>query len=576
MAGRPKNPENWVTINNFTPGIRSVLSGAYPLGSATENTWGCCADEGGSLVPLPMQYRFDVTLDPAADLDPDELNIAEEYRIIGLQSVGPVFNPDDLTTGIDQNNDDVFVAFEYWESDTLHLSVWRYKRHELLTPTWEEVWNDSFTEDFAATTIPRNFMMGVGRTHNSDIATSGQAVIWWVGGGIARMFPDEDDAGNNTTRALPGDVTSPVNDPVQTVFPDMAVGHQGRVVILAFQSMPFGPDTFFAHNEAMYWTAYNDFRTLGSASYGEVTVAPESPVGYGAVNSLSANELLLIKRHGGAVLISGDTDGIGVNSPTSKALPYIKSTGLARCNGTVAPIGFIYPVDGGGVWLWQGGDFCQDVSKLMNGDFWRPPVTDSLGDPVDYGYANTQMAAVNEFALLPNNYILDTAHGTWWRVDDPDLFIAYRWAVDYRSRKAFATPSGFTTVNTPVFKEYDATRLAAKYVWESQPISNTIDTTVALTEICLVASGVGDVEVKVISGQDPTGQTVTFSIDSIVPVAVRRSMTTRGTHIQFTITSTGDDWHDPLTPPSPEDPAPTVHELRYAIAAPNPIQHGGS
>jgi hypothetical protein len=530
------------------------------------------------LVPLPLQYRFDIDLTPTATgLDPSDLNIASEYRITGLYAAGPVFDSTDITTGIDQNNTDIFVGIEWWEASTVHLSVWRYGRHRLAAPDWELVWSDTETETFATTTRPRSFMFAMGRTNNSAPTQSGQPVLTWVGGGHARMFPDEDDPGNTTTRLIPGDIDDAVNTPTQIIFPDMGILHQGRVVILPLQILDFGADSAFAHNEAMYWTAYNDFRTLDTTNlglYGKITVGPEHPVGYSAGMSLSSNELVLIKRSGGAVLISGDVSGIGPSSPQARTLPYVKSAGLSYNNGCICPLGFIYPVDGGGVWLWQGGDFSQDVSKTLVGDFWRPPVTDSLGVAVLYGYANTQMDSGDTFTLLPNNYIFDSDHGSWWRGEDPAQFIAYRWSVDFRGRKAYATPSGFTTSSTPVIREYDLTRPAAKYVWQSQPISNTIENRVAVDEIVLVASGAGTITVKVATGENTTGQTVSFTINSTVPIALRKSLSVRGSHLQFTITSTSTDYAPPPVDPSPSLPAPSVYELRYSIVAPNPITHG--
>lgn len=583
MAAR-RSSENvkWFSINDFRPGIVENLSGQYPPGTADPSgTFRCGADAtSGTLIPLRGQYTFTIQWE-VDDIDPGlPGNIdSDEIRLIGLKAVGPIYETTNLSTGVDQNNTEIFVAIEWWDTTTsMNLEVWRFRRHYGTTPTWQQVWSfTDTTQTYAATTRPRTFTFGIGRSNNADPNVSGPTAVWWVGDRHARFFPDDTNTDAVGTVALPGDSTSAVNTPTQIVFPSAAVGHQGRVVIMPLTIVPFGSATnTFVHNESMYWTAFNDFRTHGITPerWGDITVGAENPTGYGALASLSADELFLVKRGGGAVMIAGAVAGVGPTSPTTRTLPYVRSTGLSYNTGTPCALGFVYPVDGDGVWMWQGGDFSQKISKQFNdGDFWRVPATNSQGADVDYGWPATQCAAARSYVLLPNNWLFDTDLGTWWRVEDPDVWAMHRWTASERERHLYGTRSGLLNTADGLVREYDLTAAACHYSWKSQPMAHTIDKVIAIREIVVVASGVGEVTIQCGSGTEVAGATRTIAVNSTVPVAKSVSYDIRGSHIWFKVTSAGDDYATAAAPDyyTGVEPAPKIHEIRYAVQELQPI-----
>src|SRR5690606_5166543 len=97
-------------------------------------------------------------------------------------------------------------------------------------------------------------------------------------------------------------------------------------------------------------------------------------------------------------------------------LPNVRGTGHSMNRGTPSPRGFVYPVDNGGVWLWEGGDLSVNIAPQMDPNFWRPPAlipavgfyesgTPPEQSEPDWGYQQTQCATWDQFVMLPNNWV---------------------------------------------------------------------------------------------------------------------------------------------------------------------------
>jgi hypothetical protein len=385
------------------------------------------------------------------------------------------------------------------------------------------------------------------------------------------MFPDDLATSTNSTRYLPGSYEDPSGGGL--VSPDFLVGHQGRVVIFPLTLSSFGTGgEVYVNNEAFYWTEVNDARTRDDSLSGffNIIAGYENPSGYGAFSSRTADTLLLVKGRGGGLFIRGD-----LNDYTVTSLPDMRSTGLSMNPGTSAPIGFVYPVDGGGVWRWSGGDTSEHLTPHMTADFWRPgasypgPGQRSIGpakgsDParpqfdMAYGQRFTSCAQWNEWVLFPDWWILDTDTNSWWRLEDiSSVDSIHHWSVDWRGRNAYGTPSGFTQPSDPVLYELDAISLRDNYKWGSHPLSWTIDRTADARELILVAQGSGTVTVSVTSHEEPTGTTTQFQVDSWDTFAVRRApLHTHGSHHQVFIESQSSN---------PSYHAPRVFEVRVGF-----------
>lgn len=550
----------WYSINDFTPGIHERLSPTYKPGTAQRrNTYRCHALEGGALAPLPMKWKQDIRMAPP--VDPGTI-LCEEFRIIGAHIIEPAYWSDTIY-GLDQNNSVLILAVEYHTAAGRTYSVYRYDRHRQ-NPTWTLMWSDTVAVGYNSNARPGHLNFLTGRSNKTDYeAYDGPTVCVWVGDGYAQMYPDDLAPLTNGTRYLPGDRADPANTD-DLVSPDQCVIHQGRLVIWPLVTKAFGPNTLTTHNESLYWTEPNNFRdkdpisTWYNTAYGE-----DYPIGYEVIASLSSQELIMIKRRGGAILVQGDLGGALNALPKARALPFVRSTGYSMCNGTMSPNGYTYPVDGGGVWLWQGGDFSEHLTKHLEPDFWRPEAKDRNGDDVPWGYQHVECDNANAWVYYPNNWVWDTDINSWWRTDNVDHVTAYRWVTDWRGRKAYAVPRGFRDASDPVIHEYDLTEQCASYSWQSQPIATTLDSTVTLMDVAVAAKGDGRIDITVSSAQDPIGHTKTFYPTAGDFASVeRRTFGVRGTHLTIRAQAYSDDG---------ESPAPTIGEIRYSLGVPTPI-----
>lgn len=580
MAAPPLDP-GWKAISNFTPGIRTTISPNHPPGTAQEDgTFRCYADASGALVPLPRLLR---TYDPPTPPVPNGISgmLSEQYRIIGLHANNPMFWPTEASPGTDQNNTEIFMGVEYWDTQpggqTIHFVLYRYKRHYKNNPVWENVWSESDVLDYSPDIRPKHFHFQTTRSNHNAPTVAGPAVTCFVVNGHTAMFPEDSDGSTlttNSTEFLPGDKT---NDPANLtslgafVSVDSLLGHQGRIVFLPLTLIGSGQGTILTTNEALYWSSVNDARTLAPALSGNffnVVAGYENPNGYGAWASLTANELLLIKTRGGALIIRGDLD----DPSQVSTLPYVRSTGLSNNIGTRTPLGYMYPVDGSGVWLWKGGDQSQHITRnTMTPDFWRPePVSPAQGTQVDngWGYGWTQAADWNEWVLWPNNWLLDTdadspdnPGGSWWRIDTTDDYVIHQWSVNWRGTEAYGAPSGFRSTEDPAFYEFSIQHPSSAFHWRSQPLTESLSAQTRIEAAGVVITGQGRVNLVVRSSQDRVGKSLEFTVsDDANPTFCQLPCGVEGTHITFDLDSRAD---------IEGVPAPTVHAIAYMPSASN-------
>lgn len=670
----------WIEVADFTPGIAQIVSPNHPDGTAQEdNTYGCIAQAGGALVPLPA-VSTDLVLPSAAPYE-SGATPATPYYIVGGFCNDPVFSLEggnQTLGGPDQNNSELYIAGYYWDTarqsqvntltmsggtggtftitvdlmtngfpnaspqttsalaydasaatidtalealsnvgagdvtcaggpinttpvtltwggalanQSIHVYVtWQgtltgtatryltcsvttgadYKVREVWrrtlnrdTPVDEEILSESDDTIWYATVRPRVCEFGVTRSNSGAETVLGPTVLAFTFDGLARIFPDDTATAGMATNEMAG-------EGVALVLPAHQCLHQGRAVIFPLTLSSMGPLTVYTTTEGFYWTKVNNLTALSSglSGYFNVIVLPEFPTGYGVMESLTADELLLIKARGGGLILRGSLDDY-----SAKSLPNIKSTGQSLNRGTRSPIGFVYPVDAGGVWLWTGGDTSANLSAKMSDEFWRPDYSDN--DIYPYGPGYTSCAQWNEWVMLPNNWILDTDFGGFWRTDIPAEVLdgqtsrgysaIHHWTVDWKGRHAYGFLDRSMTVGAQETIGYDFDRLLPRgvYSWQSQPLASTIDRAVKARKFVLVASGTGTVVVTVTSNKTGDTDTLSFTvaaesgIDAEFPTAYMRNCHVTGSHLQVKIVATGAD--------DGGDPAPTIHGFRIGI-----------
>jgi len=569
----------WQRVGDFRAGIHTAVAPTRPSGYAQESkTFQCYASTAGSLIAAPRLVR--TITRPVMSANP---LVSEQYRIVGLYANAPVYSTDGSnvnTSGVDEVHTELLYGVEWWETNTgsrLRLDVSRYTRNKV-TPGWESIWSRTYdAATYSANTRPRAAFFDSQRSNVAAPLVAGPQVVGFVFSGNARTFPDSTTlttALTTSTLKLPGD---DVDDPVTGLAPTNLVAHQGRFVIFPLLITGDGTNQVYVSTESAYWTPPNNASIMDTnlTTYFNILGGSGDGSGYQAFGSLTADELFLVKVKGGGLFISGD-----LNTPTERTLPYVQSTGLTFTNGVTCWLGFVYPVDASGIWLWSGGDTAEHVTKHLRPDFWRPttmlPTYADPGDqtPAAWGNSNMQLASWNEFVLVPNNWMWDTDVKGWWRILDPDVIEMFWWTADERGKYAWGAPAGWSTGTDPVGYEFSRGLGATYYSWQSHPLSLSVDRTQSIDELILCGQGVGTIKVTVRTPEEPDNPSIaTFTFNGVHAQKQRQKLKAVGSSFTFQIESIGFD-HDTTLgsyDPAATGGAPTVHWLDYSTLPNNQI-----
>lgn len=547
----PSADLQWIEIKDFSPGIFDTVTPNNPIGAATrENTYKCIATENGALAAGPRR-----TLE-VSDTDRNGAGSpASPYFIGGLFCADPTFdgtNP----LGPDQNNTEIFVGYEWFETnDDRRRQVRRYKRG-IATPAWETIFDDTLNVPglFDIDYRPARCVFQSSRSNQTTPTDVGVPIVVFCYDGILESFPDDTAPGVTGTFSLPQ---------AGPGFPEVSliISHQNRIVVFPLTLTGFGLNDVYATNEGLYFTATNDVSANAAVDFSNVVFGSENPTGYQCGASLTANELLLLKSKGGAIMLRGDLLNV-----TSINLPNVQSPGFSMNHGCRTKLGYAYCVDNMGMFVWAGGDASEDISLQLNPNFWRPTAQQTG----NYHRAHTTCTKWAPWIVTPNNWLYDMDKGGWWRLDynkTGSPIQMYHMDVDWTGRWLYGSnhlwEDGVSDLNVNpekvVFYEYDKLLGAATYSWQSHPIQGTMDRVVNVREVVLVLSGVGDVTVT-ITGRDGVYDTAEFSVNDLFPVTLRAPVAVQGTNIQVRIES---------SVPVPADPAesgaPTVHAVRLGI-----------
>lgn len=537
----------WVTIEDFKPGIFDVVSPRNPPGAATrDGTFRCIADHNGTLRALPLLVE-EILHDDFEATPPDS-----DYFIGGMMVNDPLF--DGTSDKRDEgNNSEVWVGFEYFDGAAAvdrKLKVERYREFAAV-PNWQSIRAISEARPllFDAQYRPARCQFQKSRSNTTTPTDAGTPVVVMMYGdsSIFCEFPDDQAAGTTTTRNCP----SPAPGLPQ---PSLIVGHQGRIVAFPLTLYGAGASTVYATNEAFYWTAVNELDTLDPTLGGDffnVIFGYENPTGYQCAASLTFNELLLLKSRGGGLALQGD-----LNNSTARTLPHVMSPGHSNSLGIQCPLGYAYCVQGDGVWVWGGGDAAEPISTQLAKNFWRPTL-----DVGSYGRPHTTMGAWRNWLLAPRNWLFDTIHKGWWRLDDEDTLQTFHIDSDWTGQYLYATPHLIEhgEDQTVLFK-WDRNQGAESYQWKSHPFTQTMDREVEAREIVVVLSGIGTVTFT-LTAFDGDTDAKTFTVDSEYPVAFRQGMSCKGYNLQVAITSTM-----PAEDGDVDNGAPQVHAINVGLA----------
>lgn len=476
----------YIELFDFTPGMYadyhtgfSALSAGHSSvvkdGAATvENTYACCADPSGALVPLPKRNVS------KTETAPMPLGSGYSARYPANQNASFVLDaaiqsPARTYLGslwFDQSQDlDVVTVMHGYiranpNSTNDYYQIVHGRRYDNLSATSKDIYflrSNSPQTAGSNASIPKILPVAMVDLGRSDAASSsypqsadsdvkanltGMTTFTWASGGTFDYGPGASNStsdfnslttyDSDTNANAQGTGYFPPNSGLW-VCPDLAsvggtdesirtavdlsnysrqgmqlVMHQGRAVVLAVDNPALDYNTGRRWLTEMIYASlpYNIHKTSGGGLVELVkTFVEENPTGYGAGASFSANSLLLVKHHGGGVHISGALD-----SPQVRRLPMLESTYGVVCAPVVTPLGAVYG-SRNGVFLWNQGDTAQKLSTQLDGWFWRHERKTSGSYLDQYGGNRGRFGYWHPWVLCPNDFVYDTRTGGWWRLD---------------------------------------------------------------------------------------------------------------------------------------------------------------
>lgn len=535
----------WIELNDFSPGIYSDIqsngtnqTGIIKDGAATvDNTYRCCADMAGQLVPLPALVNNGSLIVTPDSTHTTTANrpaspMGDQFLLDGV-AIGTV-----ATTGFDPNSNEFFsgglfliYGLYYNNAGTGVAGGYSYYTRLMLDGSLiltggsqmglakqvaavgdghpgsiEEIGNRvpggmlaRVMSSDDATTVPvpvasmLNRIAGVYSTligtensgaipaadgtaglNNAAGVTGGNVFLPNGGSGNVFMFPSSAVPNNNSLNNGGALIAS------STLFRlNWCIGHQGRTVVAGTIQTSFGTITTIAAELLAYMTPNKIFSTAATGVLSSATRAlyvEENQSGIGCLGSINSSELLVIKQSGGGAIVRGDLD-----NPTVIRLPSLQSTYGLTAVGTNSPIGFVYATRNG-IYAWAGKDTATNLSNNLNPEFWDPNPTVNFQGP------RGRLAWWDPWIMCPNDYVYDTTNSSWWRLDNPTIPHSH-FDVDPFTGKLFAMFSRIPASSSTAYSHQlsDSGVLATSYSWQSQPLATSTQKYLEIDEIELIA-----------------------------------------------------------------------------------------
>lgn len=254
--------------------------------------------------------------------------------------------------------------------------------------------------------------------------------------------------------------------------------HQDRILAVVNSSIQaFGAKTSIGYEEIRA-TKTNDYSTDSGQ---DAIFVNENPSNIGAMVSMNANELIVIKNIGGGYIARGDV----ATSPTIVRLPGIPSADVNHI--PVAIPGAVVYGNQQGVWELRGTN-AACISDQLDGRFWIPT---GVANPGGQGSAGKYqyLGSVGSFAYLhpyifvPNGFFYDIRTKSWWRLNATNN---YAWAASTSEGYMLCVPSSFTSGQS-IADWWDIHNGVASYSWQSHPLPITQTRTMELQKVTLLA-----------------------------------------------------------------------------------------
>jgi hypothetical protein len=274
--------------------------------------------------------------------------------------------------------------------------------------------------------------------------------------------------------------------------PGFCFVHQGRICMLDTDITEWPTNPALSYFDIIsYSDPANSETWLSTAE----VFGPENPYGYGAVSSVSAGELFMVKTHGGGgsggggIVVQGD-----LNNPTITTLPGVKSTGPIYGRPDTDQNGAYYCVQNEGAWVWNGGNASTKISQQLDDNFFVTETpwpalngTDNESGIQPYGYFCQRWG---DWMLFSNNWIYNSSTGGWWTLYSRDFFSFFYYSLGFHSNFLYAGLQ-FTNANAdsnPFLAKFDRTVPTLQYQWASLPIRpSAVDRSLDIREVTIRA-----------------------------------------------------------------------------------------
>jgi hypothetical protein len=294
-----------------------------------------------------------------------------------------------------------------------------------------------------------------------------------VPGNPVVVFPSGGPAQPTVDGALymyPNPATPTSYTPLDLVTPTVqitgqVVCHQNRVIVLTGITYGYPAGSGFETNEQICFTDPPNSAVLG---FQQTVLAAEEPYGYGAWSSVSAGELFLIKKRGGAILVTGD-----IFSPNVTVLNGVQPTGGFYGRADSGTVGLFYCSASNGAWMWNGGSTSVKVSKQLDDNFFLPPEFATMKSN-NYGF---YAQCIGDKVYFSHNWIYDTETGSWWRYypDENQGGTSLYYVNPVSGPYIYAGVLSFPDSDKTFLYRFDTATPAQNYQWRSLPLRLATD-----------------------------------------------------------------------------------------------------
>lgn len=491
----PRSDLKYLQLRDFSPGIisNSELAGylnfANKPGAAQEtNTYRCIALPGGGLGPLPSPVsKFQLPV-PISGTGP--------HVIVGLSTFGPLHLPAAPHVAVSGPPDVVFVAVENLGTGT-SSNLFLYRVNSVSGTISPFISPVTTTQPLFANQTPF-----AGRYHAAfmDFYMKGSPFTEYMILGWDEMSA----------------VSMPFWGPMDLVAgpavqPTISANFSGNGPVISHESRLLNPTGLYLDETTTNYRFVGVQRFFISdpplndpASFPNIAteVFYESrPFKITSWGSISTAEIVLIRSHGGAILIEGD-----LLNPNVIKLPGVMSTGRAMMPGIPSLIGLLYAVEKDGIWVWNGSNLSQKISNQLRDDSFERPTLLNFGA--------IQGAAWGRWCLFPNNFLYASDLQSWWRIEDPSLTRHSIWAESRGStRYCWSALDSYTSLTNDLFV-WDRNLQASSFSWQSHSVLVAEGRMVDVRELILYAVSTtgGTVKITLTSADGSTTNPYTFNI----------------------------------------------------------------